>query len=65
MANRFRTGLGPPPGDSAIAIVARPDAAERLAAAGIRASVRSGAARLAFHLYTTEADADTAIAALT
>lgn len=65
MANRFRSGLGLPPGDSAIATVTRPDAAERLAAAGIRASVRNGAARLAFHLYTTEADVDTAIAALT
>ncbi|MEU6427032.1 aminotransferase class V-fold PLP-dependent enzyme [Microbispora sp. NPDC046973] len=64
LANRFRTGLGMPPGDSAIVSVTRPGAAERLAAAGIRASVRKGAARLAFHLYTTEADVDTAVAAL-
>ncbi|MCO5972435.1 aminotransferase class V-fold PLP-dependent enzyme [Actinoallomurus soli] len=64
LANRFRTGLGLPPGDSAIVSVTRPGAAERLAAAGIRASVRNGAARLAFHLYTTEADVDTAVAAL-
>jgi selenocysteine lyase/cysteine desulfurase len=53
-----------PPGDSAIVSVTRPGAAERLAAAGIRASVRNGAARLAFHLYTTEADVDAAVAAL-
>ncbi|MES9539945.1 aminotransferase class V-fold PLP-dependent enzyme [Actinomadura sp. NPDC000600] len=65
MANRFRSGLGMPPGDSAIVSVARPGAAERLAAAGIRASVRKGAARLAFHLYTTDADVDAAIGALT
>ncbi|RMI46185.1 aminotransferase class V-fold PLP-dependent enzyme [Actinomadura harenae] len=65
MANRFRAGLGMPPGDSAIVSVARPGAAGRLEEAGIRASVRKGAARLAFHLYTTEADVDTAITALT
>lgn len=65
LANRFRVGLGMTPSDSAIVSVARPDAAERLAAAGIRASVRQGAARLAFHLYTTEADVDAAITALT
>ncbi|RFU39920.1 aminotransferase class V-fold PLP-dependent enzyme [Actinomadura logoneensis] len=64
MADHFRAGLGMPPGDSAIVTVARPGAAERLEAAGIRASVRKGAVRLAFHLYTTESDVDTAIAAL-
>lgn len=64
LANRFRSGLGMPPGDSAIVSVARPGAAARLAAAGIRSSVRNGASRLAFHLYTTEADVDTALAVL-
>ena len=49
---------------SAIVTVARPGASERLAAAGVRASVRNGAARLAFHHYTTETDVDTAITAL-
>ena len=34
-------------------------------AAGIRASTRAGAARLAFHFYNTETDADRATAALT
>ena len=64
LANRFLAGLGRPAGDSAIVTVDRPGAAERLAAAGVRASVRKGAVRLAFHLYTTEADVDAAVAAL-
>jgi selenocysteine lyase/cysteine desulfurase len=37
----------------------------RLAAAGVTASARAGAARLAFHLYNTEADVERAVAALT
>jgi selenocysteine lyase/cysteine desulfurase len=65
LANRFRTGLGLPPGDSAIVSLTRPDAAERFAAAGITASIRNGSLRVAFHLYNTEADADAAIEALT
>lgn len=65
LANRFRAGLGLPPGDSAIVTVQRPGAAELLTAAGIRASVRAGSLRAAFHLYTTEADVDAAVAALT
>lgn len=65
LANRFRAGLGLPPGDSAIVSVAWPDAAARLAAAGIRASTRAGSLRAAFHLYTTQADVDAAVAALT
>lgn len=85
LANRFRAGLGLPPGDSAIVSSAmngamngamsggmngamsgagRPDAAERLAAAGVRAAVRHGLLRASFHLYTTEADVDRALAAL-
>jgi selenocysteine lyase/cysteine desulfurase len=65
LANRLRAGLGMPPDGSAIVRVERPGAAERLAAAGIRASVRAGAARLAFHIHNTTADADRAVAALT
>jgi selenocysteine lyase/cysteine desulfurase len=65
LANRFRAGLELPPGDSAIVSVAWPDAAARLGAAGIRASTRAGSLRAAFHLYTTEADVDAAVAALT
>ncbi|WP_406289927.1 aminotransferase class V-fold PLP-dependent enzyme [Embleya sp. NBC_00896] len=65
LANRFLTGLGLPPTDSAIVSVDAPQAKARLDAAGIRASVRAGRVRLAFHLYNTTADADAAIAALT
>jgi selenocysteine lyase/cysteine desulfurase len=65
LANRFRAGLGLPGGRSAIVSASIPGAAERLAAAGIRASVRAGSMRAAFHLYTTEADVDAAVAALT
>ena len=64
LARRFLSGLGLPPTDSAIVSVARPGAAERLAAAGVRAAVRAGRARLSFHLYTTEADVDRALEAL-
>jgi selenocysteine lyase/cysteine desulfurase len=65
LANRFRIGLGMGPSDSAIVTVSRPGSAERLAAAGIRASVRNSGSRVAFHLYTTEADVDAALTALT
>jgi selenocysteine lyase/cysteine desulfurase len=64
LARRFLTGLGLPPSDSAIVSVAHPGAAQRLAAAGVRAGVRAGRARLSFHLYTTEADVDRALEAL-
>jgi selenocysteine lyase/cysteine desulfurase len=65
LANRFREGLGLPPGNSAIVMLDRPDAAERFGRAGITASIRNGSVRAAFHLYTTEADVDAAVAALT
>lgn len=65
LANRFRTGLGMRLSNSAIVTVSKPGSAERLAAAGIRASVRNGGSRVAFHLYTTEADVDAALAVLT
>jgi selenocysteine lyase/cysteine desulfurase len=64
MANRFLTGLGRPPSNSAIATVDVPGAKERLDRAGVRASVRNGSVRLAFHVYTTEADVDMALEAL-
>jgi selenocysteine lyase/cysteine desulfurase len=41
-----------------------PDAAERLAAAGVMAAGRGGALRLSCHLYTTEHDVDRALGAL-
>ncbi len=56
LAGRLRAGLGLAPGDSPIVTVDTPGAAERLDAAGMRASVRGGAARLSFHLHNTEAD---------
>ena len=65
LANRFLTGLGRPPGDSAIVSVDVPDAQERLARAGVRAAVRAGRVRASFHLYTTEEDVDRAVEALT
>ncbi|MGQ5263790.1 aminotransferase class V-fold PLP-dependent enzyme [Micromonospora sp. ZYX-F-536] len=65
LANRFLTGLGRPPGESAIVIVDVPDAERRLAAAGIRAAVRAGRVRASFHVYSTEADVDAALTALT
>ncbi|MFJ8690434.1 aminotransferase class V-fold PLP-dependent enzyme [Micromonospora wenchangensis] len=65
LANRFLAGLGRPPGRSAIVAVPVPDARQRLARAGVRAAVRAGQVRVAFHLYTTEADVDLALEALT
>lgn len=65
LADRFRAGMGLPPGDSAIVSVETPGAAEKLAAAGVRAAVRDGRLRASFHLYTTEADVDMALDALT
>lgn len=65
LANRFRSGLGLPDSDSAIVSVARPDAGQQLAAAGIRAANRAGSLRASFHVYSTDADVDAAVAALT
>jgi selenocysteine lyase/cysteine desulfurase len=65
LADRFLAGLGLPSAGSAIVSVDRPGAAERLEAAGIRVAVRDGRLRASFHLYTTEADVDAALDALT
>jgi len=64
LADRLREGLGLPPSQSAITTLARPDAAERLRDAGVRASVRAGRVRLACHLPATADDVDRAIDAL-
>ncbi|MGH3471497.1 MAG: aminotransferase class V-fold PLP-dependent enzyme [Nocardioidaceae bacterium] len=64
LANRFRAGLDLPPADSAIVCVGAPEAGDRLARAGIRASTRAGQHRLSFHLYNTDADVDAALTAL-
>jgi len=65
LANRFRTGLGVAPGDSAIVAVDVPGAQERLDRAGVQAAVRAGRLRASFHAYTTDADVDLALNALT
>ncbi|RKN40305.1 aminotransferase class V-fold PLP-dependent enzyme [Micromonospora endolithica] len=65
LANRFLTGLGRPTGNSAIVTVEVPDAQQRLERAGVRAAVRAGRVRASFHLYSTEADVDLALNALT
>lgn len=65
LANRFRTAVGLPPGDSAIVSAAvEPGTPEELERAGIVGSTRAGRMRLAFHLYNTEADADRAAEAV-
>ena len=65
LANRFRQAMGLDPSNSAIVPVEAAGAAERLAAAGVRAAVRAGNARLSFHVYNTDDDVDAAVAALT
>ncbi|CAN5514895.1 aminotransferase class V-fold PLP-dependent enzyme [soil metagenome] len=65
LANRFRSGLGLAPGDSAIVSSEVPAGTEeRLAAAGVVTSVRAGRLRCSFHLYNTDADVDAALAAI-
>jgi selenocysteine lyase/cysteine desulfurase len=64
LADALRAGLGLPPTASAIVSVAAPGAGERIAAAGVRASVRAGSARVSFHLYNDENDVDLALHAL-
>lgn len=65
LANRFLAGLGRPSGDSVIVTVDVPGAEERLARAGVRAAVRAGQVRASFHVYSTQADVDLALNALT
>lgn len=64
LANEFRSGLGLPPGDSAIVSTSIPGAEEAFASAGIRAAVRDGKLRASFHIYTTQADVHQALTAL-
>ncbi|MFE7132563.1 aminotransferase class V-fold PLP-dependent enzyme [Streptomyces sp. NPDC057638] len=66
LANRFRTGLGLAPGDSAIvSLDVPPGTAERLAAQDVVAAVRAGRLRCSFHISTTEEDVDLALEVLT
>ncbi|WP_372447467.1 aminotransferase class V-fold PLP-dependent enzyme [Pseudonocardia parietis] len=64
LADDLRDRLGMPPAGSAIVSVRTEGAAEKLAAAGIRAAVRDGAARLSFHLVNTPEDVRAAARAL-
>lgn len=64
LADRLRAELDLAPAGSAITTVDRPNAPERLTGAGLRLSVRRGTARLAFHLYNTQADVDRVLRAL-
>jgi selenocysteine lyase/cysteine desulfurase len=59
-----KAGLGLEPASSAIVSVQVENAAEKLAASGIRAAARDGRLRASFHLYDTEEDVDLALAAL-
>jgi selenocysteine lyase/cysteine desulfurase len=68
LAARFRDGLRslghepvPAEGSAIVAVPGLGQAAERLAAAEVRASARAGNLRLSFHLYNSEADVDRAL----
>ena len=58
LANRFRTGLGLEPSDSAIVFTDSPGAAAKLERAGIQAAVRGGRLRTSWHVYNTERDVE-------
>lgn len=58
LANRLRAGLGLGPSDAAVVLLDAPGVEDRLAAAGIAASVRAGRLRVGFHLNNTPADVD-------
>ena len=57
LASRLRTELQLPQQPSAIVSIPT-TSADKLKAAGIRASIRAGAVRVGFHLYNTEDDLD-------
>lgn len=58
LANRFRDGLGLPPGDSAIVSAELPEAEERLSGTRVMAAARAGLLRTSWHLYNTDDDVD-------
>ncbi|GAA4429471.1 aminotransferase class V-fold PLP-dependent enzyme [Georgenia halophila] len=64
LADLLLERLGLPPRRSAIVALTADRAAERLADAGVTASVRAGKARIGFHLYNTTDDVDRVVAAL-
>lgn len=64
LASRLRSELGLPSSDSAIVSLPIEGAADKLAAAGVRAAVRAGAVRVGFHLYNNDDDLGRLIDAL-
>ncbi len=65
LANRFRTGVGLEPQNSAIVSLAVDDQAEAaMRRANVVAASRAGRLRLSFHISTSEADVDHAIEVL-
>lgn len=64
LANRFRIGLGLPPGNSAIVSAELPEAEERLRDTRVMAAARAGLLRTSWHIYNTEADVDELLALL-
>jgi selenocysteine lyase/cysteine desulfurase len=58
LANRFREGLGLPPGDSAIVSVELPEAEERLEGTRVMAAARAGLLRTSWHVHNTDDDVD-------
>lgn len=65
LADRYRAGLAerghtprPAPGSAIVSTPGLADAEDRLAAAGVRVSVRGGLLRAAFHLYNSTDDVD-------
>jgi selenocysteine lyase/cysteine desulfurase len=64
LANRFRSGLGLAPSDSAIVCAEVPEGAARLRDAGMVAAERGGRLRTSWHLYNVESDVDSVLEAL-
>jgi selenocysteine lyase/cysteine desulfurase len=64
LANRFREGLGLPPGNSAIVSTELPEAEEMLSGTRVMAAARAGLLRTSWHVYNTDADVDELLALL-
>lgn len=65
LADRFRAGMGLPPGRSAIvSLGTSADVLPALAEAGVKAAGRAGRVRLSFHVCNDEADVDRAVEVL-
>jgi len=64
LANRFRAGLGLPPGDSAIVSAELPEAEERLRGSRVMAAARAGLLRTSWHVYNTDEDVEELLALL-